>query len=168
MSRNEDMIIRFSGLKLGVYTYSFTLAREFFDEWKMDEIEDGNVKINVEMERKEHLLLFRFDLAGEVTVPCDRCLGPLTLPIEGEENLTVSFSDTETTLDEEQLILPEDATEVDLAQHLYEYVAVRLPLFRSHPEGECDPEVVSRIAEEGHSRPEGETDPRWDALKQLK
>ena len=168
MSRNDDTVIRFSGLKPGVYTYDFTLVGEFFEEWKIDEIEDGNVKIHVRMERRERMLLFTFDLRGEVTVPCDRCLAPLLVPIEGQEYLTVSFSDTESTLDEEQLILPEDATEVDLAQHLYEYVAVRIPLHHSHPEGECDPEVARFIADEDAPRPEGEIDPRWEALKQLK
>lgn len=168
MSCKEDMTIRFSGLKSGVYTYDFILGREFFEEWKIDEIEDGNIEIDVKMERRERMLLFTFDLKGEVTVPCDRCLAPMSLPIEGQEYLTVSFSDTESTLDEEQLILPEDATEVDLAKHLYEYVAVRIPLHHSHPEGECDPEVVRFLADEHAPRPEGDIDPRWEALKQLK
>ena len=168
MSCKEDMTIRFSGLKSGVYTYDFMLGREFFEEWKIDEIEDGNVKIHVEMERQERMLLFTFVLKGEVTVPCDRCLAPMAIPIDGEEHLSVSFSDTETTLDEQQLILPEDATEIDLSQQLYEYVAVQLPLFRTHPDGDCDPEVVRHIADPDAPRPEGDIDPRWEALKKLK
>ena len=168
MSCKEDMIIRFSGLKSGVYTYDFALGREFFEEWKIDEIEDGNVKIHVEMDRQERMLLFKFVLKGEVTVPCDRCLAPLAVPIDGEEHLSVSFSDTETTLDEQQLILPEDATEIDLSQQLYEYVAVQLPLFRTHPDGDCDPEVVRHIADLDAPRADGDIDPRWEALKQLK
>lgn len=168
MSCKEDMTIRFNGLKSGVYTYDFMLGREFFEEWKIDEIEDGNVQIAVRMERRERMLLFTFVLKGEVTVPCDRCLAPLSVPVSGEEHLSVSFSDNETTLDDQQLILPEDATEIDLSQLIYEYVAVQIPLFRTHPDGECDPEVVRFLADEHAPRPEGDIDPRWEALKQLK
>ena len=46
-----------------------------------------------------------------------------------------------------------------------------------HPEGECDPEMLKFITDEADEREgeddevrelgEGESDPRWDALKQL-
>ena len=168
MSSKEDTTIRFSGLKPGVYNYGFTLADEFFEAWENDEIEGGNVKIDVKMERRDQLLLLEFTLRGEVEVLCDRCLGRLTVPIEGREHLTVSFSDTATTDDEEQAILPEDASNIDLAQWLYEYVAVRIPLLHAHPDGECDPETVKYLSDNTRQRPDDEIDPRWDALKKLK
>ena len=70
--------------------------------------------------------------------------------------------------DEETVILPESANEVDLTPWMYEYIAVRMPLQHTHPEGECDPEMTRYIGTEETTRAEGETDPRWDALKELK
>lgn len=170
MGQKEDMTIRFSGLKPGKYSYDFTLTGEFFEEWKNDEIRDGNVKIDVEMERFEHMLMFHFSLNGEVTTLCDRCLGDLRVIIEGDEHPCVRFSDSETCDDENVVILPEDAFEIDLTQWLYEYVAVRIPMQHVHPDGECDPEMTKYIKEESEEREEEseETDPRWDALKKLK
>ncbi len=169
MGQKEDMIIRFSGLRPGKYTYSYTLTDEFFDEWENDEIRGGNVKIEVEMERMEHMLMFSVSLSGELTTMCDRCLGDLIVPVEGEEHLCVRFSDTETCDDEDVVVLPENAFEIDLSQWLYEYAAVRIPMQHIHPDGECDPEVTKYIiAEEDEQRGGDEVDPRWEALKNLK
>ncbi len=155
MSQKDDMIIRFSGLKPGVYNYGFDLADEFFEEYENDEIAGGKVKIDVVMERMEHMLMFTFRLNGEVTTFCDRCLGKMNVPVDGEEHLCVRFSDTET------------AVEMDLAQWLYEYVAVRIPMQHIHPDGDCDPEVTKFIVDE-EQKNEDEIDPRWEALKKLK
>ena len=168
MSRNDDRTIRFSGLKSGRYVYDFSLDKGFFEEQKNEEIIGGNVKVAAIMERKEHLLMFNFKLNGEVTTWCDRCLGEMTVPIEGEEALCVRFSDTEVCDDDDVVVLPESAFEIDLTQWLYEYVAVRVPLQHMHPEGECDPDMVRFISTEEESESDGEIDPRWEALKELK
>ena len=168
MSQNDDMTVRFSGLKPGVYTYNYTLTDEFFEEWKNDEIEGGNVVFDVVMERMEHMLMFTFRLKGEVETLCDRCLGKMKVAVDGEEHLCVRFSDEETTDDEDVVILPENAFEIDLTQWLYEYVAVRIPMQHIHPDGECDPEVTKFITSEEENSGEDEIDPRWEALKNLK
>ncbi len=168
MGQNDDMTIRFSGLKPGSYNYSFTLTDEFFEECKNEEIEGGKVEIEVKIERLEHMMMLNFSLSGEVATPCDRCLGRVMVPIEGEEHLCVRFSDTETCEDEDVVVLPEKAFEIDLKQWLYEYVAVRIPMQHTHPDGECDPEMTKFIKEEDEERTEEEMDPRWEALKKLK
>ncbi len=169
MSRNDDMTIRFSGLKSGFYDYDFLLDDEFFAEQKNEEIEGGKVKVAVRMERKERLLMFSFRLEGEVTTRCDRCLGEITVPIEGEEKLCVRFSDTEQCDDEDVTVLPESAFEIDLKQWLYEYVAVRIPMQHVHADGECDKEMLGYISsdEEADERTSEDTDPRWASLKAL-
>ena len=172
MSRNDDTIIRLSGLKPGRYSYSFTLGKEFFGSFENEEIRDGNVQIEAILEKTERVTTVKISLRGEVTTLCDRCLDEMTVPIEGEETLHLRFSDTEVSDDENVAILPEGANEIDLSQWLYEYVAVRIPLQHSHEEGECNPETVSYIKSEEtleREREENrEVDPRWEALRGLK
>ena len=168
MSRNDDTTIRFSGLKPGVYEYGFTLGRAFFERFKNDEIVDGEVQISAHMERLEHTLMFSFSVDGKVTVECDRCLAPMEVPITGTESLCVRFSDTETTDDEDVVVLPEHAYELDLSQWLYEYVAVRIPMQHMHPEGECDPAVAAYLSAEATADGNDGIDPRWEALAKLK
>ncbi len=169
MSRNDDTTVRFCGLKPGRYSYVFKLDDTFFERYENDELRGGNVVIKAEMGRLEHNLMFHFHLEGELTTWCDRCLGELRVPVEGDDQLCVRFSDSETSDDEEVAVLPEKATEIDLSQWLYEFVAVRLPMQHRHSEGDCDPEMTRFIVpDEVLAKPENETDPRWDALKKLK
>ena len=171
MNPEIDTTIQFSGLKTGKYTYDYRLDRTFFERFENEELCDGEVFFQVEMEKSERMLMFFFSFHGEIKTTCDRCLGEMKVPVEGTEQLCVKFSDTETSENEDVLILPEGAHQIDLAQWMYEYVAVAMPMQKVHPEGECDPEMLKYITEEEREEEgvnaDGETDPRWDALKQL-
>ena len=168
MGQFEDMKIRLSGLESGVYEYRMQLDDTFFEAFKNEEIKGGKVDFDVRMERNERVTMFTFSFQGEVKTECDRCLGPMTVEVKGDEKLYVRFSDTETSEEEDVTVLPKGAAEIDLTPWLYEYVAVRVPMQHSHPEGECDPEMTKYIMEEDEPQ-EGEcVDPRWEALKELK
>ena len=169
MSQNSDTTVRFSGLKSGCYNYDFNLGKEFFERFENEELCDGKVHIAAVLEKNERVMMFKFGLDGEVTTRCDRCLGEIKVPIKGQECLNLRLSDTETSDDEDVAILPEGAFEIELAQWLYEYVAVRIPMQHIHPEGECDSEVTKYIGKEEEAKQsEEEIDPRWAALKELK
>ena len=170
MQLENDTTIQFSGLKPGTYTYRYTLDGNFFREYENEELREGKVVFEVSMERSERMLTFTFVYHGNIKTTCDRCLGEMEIPVDGEERLCVKFSDTETSDDEDVVILPESAYQIDIAQWMYEYVAIAMPIQKVHPEGECDPEMLkylSEMNEEEREKTTGETDPRWDALKQL-
>ena len=166
MGRNSDTTVRFSGLKSGRYDFDFDLGKEFFESFENEEIRDGKVHVAAVLEKNERVMMFNFSLEGEVTTLCDRCLGEMKVPIEGRETLNVRLSDDETSDDENVAILPEGSFEIELAQWLYEYVAVRIPMQHMHPEGECDTETTRYISDEEEK--EETVDPRWAALKELR
>lgn len=173
MKPKVDTTIQFSGLKPGRYSYRYELDRSFFEVFENEELCEGKVDFEVNLERHERMLMFNFAFEGRMKTICDRCLREMEVPVKGEQTLCVKFSDTETSEDEDVVILPDGAYEIDLAQWMYEYVAVSMPMQCVHPEGECDPEMLRYITEESEEDGEpkemaaGETDPRWDALKQL-
>ena len=172
MKPKVDTVVQFSGLKPGKYEYDYTLDSAFFEEFENDELREGSVEFRVILDKKERMLMFTFSFKGTVKSICDRCLGELDVPVEGESALCVKFSDTETSDNEDVVILPETAYKIDLAQWMYEYVVVSLPMQKVHPEGECDAEMLKYITEgrEEETEPaegDGETDPRWSALKDL-
>ena len=175
MKPKIDTIVQFSGLETGRYEYDYTLDDGFFERFENEELREGKVNFAVVLEKRERLLMFNFAFEGVVKTVCDRCLGELEVPVSGEETLCVKFSDTETSDKEDVVILPEGEHQIDLAQWMYEYVAVRLPMQKVHEDGQCDPEMLKFIAAERESQDsdevrelgEGESDPRWDALRQL-
>lgn len=174
MTGKIDTIIQFSGLKPGKYEYEYHLDKTFFEGCQNEELREGNVVFRVILEKTERTMLFHFSFHGNVNTVCDRCLGEMELPVEGKETLCVRFSDTDSSDDENVAVLPENAFQIDLAQWLYEYVAVCIPIQKVHPEGQCDEEMLGYISdehketdeEEGDLK-EGEIDPRWKVLGQL-
>ena len=177
MEHNVDTEIQFSGLKSGTYTYHFTLNDSFFSEYKNEKILGGSIVFNVKLEKKERLMMLYFVYSGKVRTMCDRCLEEMEWPVEGERTLCVKFSDTEKCDDEDIVILPESAYKIDLAQWMYEYVAIAMPIQCVHPDDEkghptCNPEMMKYLSEEQNGGDgqanEEEIDPRWAALKDLK
>ncbi len=176
MKAKYDTIIQFNGLKSGKYEFNYALDGSFFEGFENEDLKDGSVDFAVDLKKKERLLMIKFVWNGTIKSICDRCLGELDIPVGGEQTICVKFSDTEISEDENMVYLPEDAYQIDLAQWMYELVAVSIPMQRVHSEGKCDPEMLKFIAEEADEqevessnvvRKDGEIDPRWNALKQL-
>ncbi|RLD59003.1 MAG: DUF177 domain-containing protein [Bacteroidetes bacterium] len=162
----KEFVIPFVGLKEGVHDYEFEIGKSFFESFEYSEIEQGSIRAEVSMEKKERMLIFNFRLSGEVQLPCDRCLAPLNMPIEGADRLIVKFGLEYEEESEEILVIPETDSQIDISSFIYEYIMLKLPIQKIHPEGEnlCDQTVVEKL--EQHAQ--ADTDPRWDALKDLK
>ena len=174
MTNKVDTKIQFSGLKSGKYTYDFTLDGSFFSSFENESLEDGEVNFVVVMEKGEHLLTFDFSFTGCVRTVCDRCLQPIDIPVSGTERLFVKFSDTETSDDENIIVIPENEYQIELSHIMYEYVATALPMRCVHPDDEngnstCDSEMLNLLdSMQQKEHDENEIDPRWEKLKELK
>ncbi len=176
MEHSVDTTIQFSGLKPGNYKYQYTLDDSFFSDYKNEKILGGEVVFDVEFEKNERMMMLYFDYSGKVLTTCDRCLGEMEWPINGKQVLCVKISDNETSDNEDVVILPESAYKIDLAQWMYEYIVISLPIQCIHPDDKngnstCDPEMTKYLSdadERTETSDETASDPRWDALKKLK
>ena len=85
-------------------------------------------------------------------MPCDRCLEPLTLPVDVSPRFSVKFSaipSGELPEDEngrEILVLPENEAVLDLGQIVYDFVCLSVPIVKVHPEGECAPDTIKYLS----------------------
>lgn len=189
MKRERSTEIEFSGLKPGIYDFDFELDKSFFEPYSNEKLSNGDVNFHVKMEKTEHLMTLSLSFSGTVETICDRCLAPLTIPIEGEETMNVKFSDTAVSESYDEIVLPTNAYKVDLAQQFYEMAIVSMPLQCVHPDDEdgnptCDPTMLQYISgstdaggneeddnvprDEGADKDDSEIDPRWEALKALR
>jgi uncharacterized metal-binding protein YceD (DUF177 family) len=153
--------------------------KAFFELTGLSEIEDGSIKVQIEMEKSATMLSLQFHFKGEITVLCDRCLDFLTLPLDFTDFLVVNLvSQVDESFENDDNIwqLHEKAYELDLTHFLYEAIELALPTRLIHPEDEkrnttCNPEMLQKLAElapKEEQQNTTETDPRWDALKDLK
>lgn len=145
-------LIPLNGLSHGRMTFRMEVGKEFFESFENSEILDADLQAEVETEKSGQYIGIDCHISGTVSVACDRCLEPLTVPVETEARLSVKFGtggeddgDEDGSSDREIVWLPKDNTDFDLAQVIYDYVCLSLPLLRMHPEGECNPQVMRYI-----------------------
>jgi uncharacterized metal-binding protein YceD (DUF177 family) len=102
---------------------------------------------------------------------CDRCTDYFDLPIEGNEQLVVKFGSDMVEESDQIVVIPATDGEINVAHFIYEYISIFIPIKRVHPENKrgttaCNKEMIKRL-EELKNKEKKETDPRWDALKNL-
>lgn len=180
MEETKDCIIPFRKYADGVHKFDFKIGDSFFQGIENTLIPKGCLQVEVQMTKSQQMLKFHFVMNGTITVPCDVCLADMDYPIEDcEGDMVVKFGPTTEEISEELFQIADNEDEISVSQWIYEILAVSLPIKFVHPEDEngnptCDPEMLSRLSEylvsdepTENEHSESETDPRWDALKNL-
>lgn len=167
----NQFMIPFKGLKEGKHEFSFDINKTFFEELEYSMINDGNVKVDMEMDKQPTMLVFKFDIHGTIRLQCDRCLDNYDQPVDGERILIVKFTTRESdNRSEDIVILPEDAHEFDVGHQIYEYINLMLPIKHAHEfSADCNQEMIEKLNEENTNPDDSEEiDERWKALEELK
>jgi uncharacterized metal-binding protein YceD (DUF177 family) len=167
---NSEFIIKFSGLKPGVHQYSYNIDDRFFDLFEYSEIKSGNVKVDVVFDKTTDVFILDFSFNGTVKTECDRCLEIFDMPVEGTETLYVRFGDEEAECSENEIIISENDTQIDIKQFIYEFVILLLPIRRVHPDDEkgnslCNKDVLDKLKLLQNNRT---IDSPWEKLNDVK
>lgn len=147
MKRFSEYIIPFSSYSNGLHEFEFELFDAFFGLFPESEIQKADVLVSVELIKQERQLEFLFTFDGWVILPCDRCLEEYEQPITGEFTLYGKFGRGNNEDEFDVVWLPQEAYQIDLAQYLYEYVMLSLPMRKIHPDKAggkpgCDPVML--------------------------
>lgn len=166
MKTLKDYTIQFVSLKQGTHFFEFDADNKFFEEFDDCEFIDSSFKVELEFIKQSTMMLLNFSFNGTITVPCDRCLDDVTIPVEGEEKLIVKFGREEYSDTDEIVILPENEYEINVAQYIYEFIEINIPQRKIHEEGECNVEAIKKL-NELEVKNDKDIDPRWSALNNL-
>jgi uncharacterized metal-binding protein YceD (DUF177 family) len=163
--------IPLSGLKEGRHNIDFEINKEFFDKFEESEVKEGSLIANIGMDKRSSHLDLLIRISGNVRICCDRCLEMFFHPVVCENRLLVKFGKTIDDIDPDILSLPVGENELDLHQHLFEFILLALPIKRVHPNDKkgnstCDPVMLKKL-DELIVDEEPESDPRWHELKKL-
>ena len=60
----SDYVIRFSGLSEGNHQFNFEIGNSFFEQLDYSEVQNGNLTVNVDFEKKANMLVVNLDLEG--------------------------------------------------------------------------------------------------------
>ena len=169
---SNPYLIQFAGLKTGEHKFFYVIDDTFFKDRKYSEIQQAHINTEVTLINEPHLLVFDIKMEGTINVLCDRCGDPFDFPVWGEQKLIVSL--TNDKFEEDDIVsMPFESSEIDISQHLYEYVTLLLPQRRIHPDTKdgkngCNQDALKRLENFSAKEAEKKTDPRWDALKNIK
>lgn len=172
MSWKTKYNIEFKGLKEGIHDFEFEIDDKFFAHFEERLFDSGQVSVKVFLEKRGTFLKLDMAFEGWLELPCGRCLENYRQPVHDKTELFVKFGQSP-EIGEENVIwlLPEEHA-INMAQTMYEYVTLSIPLRQIHPKNsegkrECNEEMIKKLKQYRHPEKEKATDPRWDGLKGL-
>ncbi len=169
--------IHIQGLENKRYPYEFEGGNEFFEFFQQNIIQSGHFKAHVLLDKNSALIQLFFDIEGEIELICDRCLEPFNEPIHIKEKYIYKFGDRHEEITDEIEMIPQNTATINLAQHIYDFIGVSLPMKKLHPrfrneEDDEDGKFIYSTGEEDEEETKDKTnedfDPRWKALLSLK
>ena len=178
MKSLQEYRIPFTGLKVGKHQFDFDIDGRFFNEFEYSLVKDGKLKVELELDKQETMLILQFIIKGEIFSNCDFCLSDFPTQVKINERQIVKFSDDANLEDntDEIIVLGKNAHEIDVSQLIYEYINLAVPLFNRCPDvGNtewCDKVVIEKLnslsAAAKQEEESNDADPRWEALKNIK
>ena len=133
MNIEKDFLIPFTGLKNGKHSFDFKVDDSFFENYNYNDFNHITADINVLLDKKINLFELHFTSKGFANVPCDVTNQDFDLPIDSEIDLVVKFGEAFNDDHDEILIIPYTEHHINVAQYIYEMIALAIPQKRVHP-----------------------------------
>lgn len=164
--------IPFVGLKEGKHLFQYEIDNTFFKTYNYDEFEDSSLDVALEFVKKSTHFELIFTASGTINVPCDVTSEFYDQEIASVMPLVIKFGPEYNDENEEILVLPHEAFQLNVAQFIYEMIVLGQPSRRVHPkvlDGTMESETLDKLKELEikEVKTVEETDPRWDKLKNL-
>jgi len=161
MKKSSEFVVPFAGIKLGVHHYNFEVTQTFFEELTHLQLEKGGVKIQLELEKKETMMLAFFSAIGDVQQACCRCNDLVKVNVDTELSIVYKLGIEES--EDENL---------DVYQPIYEMLVMALSSNPTHEDGTCNQEMIKilnayMVDKNESNTKEDKEDPRWAKLKNL-
>ncbi|KAA9339577.1 DUF177 domain-containing protein [Hymenobacter busanensis] len=159
------------------HDFGFDLDKAFFEQFDQTLIPDGKLLADVKLDKNDRRMVLDIHIHGTVQLICDRSLDEFDQPIDVQHQLLVRYGDHTEELDDDVLQITPDTQVLPLAQHLFDYIGLALPMKKLHPrfqneeDDNPDSEVKliysSGTATDDEDDDEDTSDPRWNALRNL-
>ncbi len=169
--------------KEGLHEVDFPIGDAFFQQVEGKELlEKGTLTAWVKVDKGANLIELTFHIVGKVTLVCDRSLETFEHPLDFTEKMIYKFGSEVKEIDESVMMITRDTPSINVAQLIYEFILLALPLKKIHPDyrNELDEEdnelegslvYLDEAFNEDSSEEKESTspvDPRWEKLGKLK
>ena len=142
MSPQDHYIIDLSRLPVGTHEFDIQLHDDFFASLEKSEILSGEVAAKAVMNLREEGYKLTMTVQGTVFVVCDRCLDPMPIDIDANDEIVESEESRDESL--------------DLSWLVYEIASINIPIVHSHQAGECNKQMELLLHDHLCAEPEPE------------
>jgi len=134
MSEQNHYIVDLKRMPIGTHHFDIQLDNDFFTSLEKSEILGGEVAVRATLNLREEDYQLNIAVHGTVFVVCDRCLDPMPLDIDGEQEI---WSEDEEANGQQ----PTANSQLDLSWLAYEIVSINIPIVHCHQAGECNKQM---------------------------
>lgn len=153
MKHRRDFEIPYVGLKEGMHHFQFEIDDSFLEVFNHDHQDFDGLKavVKLNFDKKSNFFLLDFDIDGKINVACDRCGDPFELRLWDEFKLVVKLQGEGEKEDEDDVVfIPRSETVLDVAEWIYEFIMLSIPIQHIHPDKEdgsegCNPEALKLL-----------------------
>ena len=150
---------------------SWELDDQYFNALEEVQVQGGSLHVSGSIRKTVGFFELLLHTVGTVRIPCDRCLEMMDQPIVADLRLVVKLG-AEYNEDDDIITVDENKGVLNTAWFIYESIALAVPIQHVHQPGDCNDAMMRVLSEHSAARSSdadaNETDPRWDALKNLK
>lgn len=166
--RNYDVI--FSGLKNGFHKFNFEIDQALFKLFDTEQdFTEPKIQVDISMDKHTTFLEFIINIKGTVILICDISAEKFEHPVENQIEVLVKFGEEYDDSEEDVITIPAKDHAFNAAQLIYECVSLAIPMKKIAPDiSEEDLAILEKFSPKESSEEEHETDPRWEALKNIK
>jgi uncharacterized metal-binding protein YceD (DUF177 family) len=166
-------------LSNATHDYVFEVDSSFFEEFEESLASDGRANVIVKLRKSETMIETNIQVKGSVKVTCDRSLEDYDHHLDTNDDIIFKYGDEWKELSDEIVTIPNGEQRINLAQYIYEFIGLAIPMKRLHPRFEQDEveddetnEMIYSSYDENEedidSSTTEEVDPRWAKLKEIK
>ncbi len=158
------------------HEYQYNIRQDFFKHFENSLISEGKLQADITLDKQERLIVLKFHIYGTVELECDRSLEKFDYPLDTKEQIILQYGAEEQELSEELAVITRNTQRINVAQYIYEFIGLSIPMKKLHPRYEdndspfAEGEIVysSGAANQQEDDTKDQLDPRWDILKKLK
>lgn len=137
--------IALGSLPQGKFEADFDCDNRFFEVQESPGVLSGEVKVHLDGEHKGDAYILHFKMQGSVCVACDRCLDPVSVPVETELKLTVKYGEEYDDSCDDLLIIPENRMRLNVASLISDSIVLEIPMRVIHEDGKCNEEMQNLL-----------------------
>lgn len=120
---------------------TFQLDGTFFRGFENSLVEQGQLAVCVKLDKSSRHIQLLLTIQGEVELICDRSLALFNYPIYIEQVVHFKLGEENKELDVDCYLIDQQTSTIDLAQHIYDFVTLAIPMKKLHPRFEVEEAV---------------------------